>query len=1149
MLATLAVLGTVVLLPPAAGGQVAAPPPPEVQEPQRDAMLRLMRSSDAPVRVRFDDGVPSSLFTSVDVGGTSPADAARKYLATYRELYFQLDPDLALFPSEVEPDLPIVRVRQSYRGLDVIGSEMSLLTDGTRVFGTIGRVLGARGTDRTLDTDLVADLDEHEAVAMVEETGARVVGTPQLVLVHPRLLDGVATRGTRAVLAWRVGVLHPSETRFLNADTGALLTSFPGEYDDAGYDSFDLEVFDADGSAASDFPECFGLSNGESIGDEDGLDDPNDSQAVVARNALRQAYERYHRFGRHSYDGDGSQIEVFLRTPAHGFSSAPNASWVGGCDLIQASSGWAQSDVLYHELTHGVIRHSSDLVYQNASGALNEHFSDAMAVLLENWSDPDWVLGEDIPNRGPLRDLAAPGRNRMSQFMIDTDDKGGVHRNSGIPNHAAYLAVEGGTHANTGVRVEGVGPEPIRELLYLLMQTLPANATMQDYADGYLFLATQFEAETPLAQLLEATNASWLELADYDSTTTCAVRNSLAATEMVSQGDVDCDGTLDGSDPDDDGDGRPDAQDNCPTSSNPAQNDNDGDGQGDVCDPDDDNDGVPDRPVTGDNRTDNCQFVPNATQADSNGNGIGNACEDDDSDGVPDITDSCPGVWNPGAQQTADVDGDGTADACDPDIDGDGVHNGTDGCPYDHNPDQKDTDGGGIQDACDADPDNPLNDWLAENGDYWSRPRDVLRMPLDDLCAAGCPDAVFDPSHRIRLELEGLADTTLAWVTAPDGSTVQSFRASADQLHVIEFRPETHATHTLNLAPGELDTQPAAVSARRTQSHQPGHPPLGADRFTLRVSSGTDLPPLPGPTVTRRAGDDRYATATAITAAAFDPGVSSVLVATGTNFPDALAAGPLARRLRSPVLLVDPTGVPDDVADELRRLDPGRVLVLGGRNAIADATLDQLADITGVTPTRIAGADRYATAVATAAQRWQPGLEQVFVATGTNFPDALAGGALAGSIDAPLLLTEPGRLPEVTANELTRLSPERIVVLGGPAAVADAVVDQLAAYAPVVVRVAGDDRHATAQAIAAEHPFRSRTAYVATGANFPDALAAAPAAALVGAPILLTDRDQLPPPTVAELTSREPAAVIVVGGPHVVGDATLEAIRGIIEGT
>jgi len=121
--------------------------------------------------------------------------------------------------------------------------------------------------------------------------------------------------------------------------------------------------------------------------------------------------------------------------------------------------------------------------------------------------------------------------------------------------------------------------------------------------------------------------------------------------------------------PDTDGDGIPDAADDCPTVPDPAQRDADHDGVGDACQqggpPDTDGDGIPDA-------TDNCPTVPNPTQTDTDGDGIGDACDtggggsgapDADGDGVPDDRDDCPTVFDP-AQR--DADGDGAGDLCDP---------------------------------------------------------------------------------------------------------------------------------------------------------------------------------------------------------------------------------------------------------------------------------------------------------------------------------------------------------------------------------------------------------------------------------------------------------------------------------------------------
>jgi putative cell wall-binding protein len=169
-----------------------------------------------------------------------------------------------------------------------------------------------------------------------------------------------------------------------------------------------------------------------------------------------------------------------------------------------------------------------------------------------------------------------------------------------------------------------------------------------------------------------------------------------------------------------------------------------------------------------------------------------------------------------------------------------------------------------------------------------------------------------------------------------------------------------------------------------------------------------------------------------------------------------------------------------------------------------------------------------------------------YVAAGTNFPDALAGGAAAAAQRGPVLLSRGTDLPAATAAELAYLKPQRIVVLGGAGVVSDAVLNALRAHSSSVTRLAGADRYTTAVEVSRSlAPSGSAVVYVSTGVNFPDALAGDPVAGLRGAPLLLLPSNRLPAEVAAELQRLNPSTVVILGASGVVSDGLRAAISGL----
>lgn len=295
-------------------------------------------------------------------------------------------------------------------------------------------------------------------------------------------------------------------------------------------------------------------------------------------------------------------------------------------------------------------------------------------------------------------------------------------------------------------------------------------------------------------------------------------------------------------------------------------------------------------------------------------------------------------------------------------------------------------------------------------------------------------------------------------------------------------------------------------------------------------------------TLSRWWGQTRYDTATAVAQATFADATSLVHVATGRDFPDALAAGAIGAVLDSPVLLTEPDSLPPVTGDEVERLGATTVVVPGGTEAVSDDVLAVLEDLVEGEVRRHAGQDRYDTAASLARSvRGRPSV--VFVASGESFPDALAGGPLVAARDARLLLTRPDELPAPTRSVLETWRPDQVVVLGGPDAVSIAVQVEIEALAGEVTRVSGADRYETAVAISrALYPdVGGGHVFLTTGQDFPDAVAAAPAAHRLGAPVLLVEHGALPDVVAEELTRLKPTEIVVVGGDAAVSDAVADA--------
>ncbi|WP_175525276.1 cell wall-binding repeat-containing protein [Microbacterium sp. cf046] len=295
--------------------------------------------------------------------------------------------------------------------------------------------------------------------------------------------------------------------------------------------------------------------------------------------------------------------------------------------------------------------------------------------------------------------------------------------------------------------------------------------------------------------------------------------------------------------------------------------------------------------------------------------------------------------------------------------------------------------------------------------------------------------------------------------------------------------------------------------------------------------------PASATSIVRLGGATRYETSVAVSQR-YEPGVAAAFVATGTDYPDALAAAAAAASLGAPLLLTQPGALPLVVAEELARLQPTKIYVLGGTGAVSASVVARLS---AMAPTeRIGGADRYSTAEKLIDTVFGSATH-IFLATGLGFPDALGASGAAGSLGAPLLLVN-GRgttLPASTMEALKRWGVADVSIAGGHGAIDLRIEQQLRTEGFTVSRHAGASRYETAAALYNAYftDAAPDAAFLATGTDYPDALSAAALAGRMQAPLLLTQPECVPwAPHVALSTVSAPER-IVIGGEGAVSEA------------
>lgn len=249
-------------------------------------------------------------------------------------------------------------------------------------------------------------------------------------------------------------------------------------------------------------------------------------------------------------------------------------------------------------------------------------------------------------------------------------------------------------------------------------------------------------------------------------------------------------------------------------------------------------------------------------------------------------------------------------------------------------------------------------------------------------------------------------------------------------------------------------------------------------------------------TAHRISGIDRYATADALSEKF--KASDTIIIINGDNFPDALSAGPLAKKYNAPMLLSNSLGLNASSLAEIVRLKATKAIIVGGIGIIPTSVDSQLTAI-GVNSTRLAGKDRYETSLLVAKQL--SNITSVTVVYGEDFPDALSISAIASKLGMPIILSSKSGLSSEALNFVKNCGATKTYIINSNGVLPNNIAQSVSG----AVILAGTDKYDTDQKVLAEFATELNfdNVYLTTGENFADALTGSVVAASTSSPVIL----------------------------------------------
>nr|WP_275949847.1 M4 family metallopeptidase [Oceanobacillus jordanicus] len=455
-------------------------------------------AEEANIKLNDTYNTPSYIVEKWDApGGMTKQEIVRAYFSQNKgdfQLQGNKDVDFEIVEElkDDQTDNSHFKVQQTYKGIPIYGADQTVkLDENNNVTAYFGEVIPELDKKKI---NMQANLSKSDAIKLAKKEIEKKIGKVKdydgPLEVEPYIYEYedayyYTYLVTASTTEPAVGFWH----YFIDATNGKVVDSYNTAHDVTAFGTGvfgDRKMFEA--QAFEGKFRLFDVTRGDGVVTYDNTTGTNldvfslnkmfkDGSAVDAHANAQITYDYYQdTFGRDSVDDNGQ----VLISAVHVGNNWNNASWngrqmsYGDGDGLRFHPLAAGLDVAAHEMSHGVVQHTANLIYRGESGALNESFADIFGAMVDR---DDWLIGENIMADGTLalrsmedptdlieRRTEAPYPDHWSKRYTGTLDNGGVHINSSINNKAAYLISEGGDHFD--VAVNGIGRDKTEQIYY-----------------------------------------------------------------------------------------------------------------------------------------------------------------------------------------------------------------------------------------------------------------------------------------------------------------------------------------------------------------------------------------------------------------------------------------------------------------------------------------------------------------------------------------------------------------------------------------------------------------------------------------------------------------------------------------------------------